>query len=469
MNARRPGSAGGRLGVQPGAPRPRPPADPVRGVAFDALRAVREQDAYANLVLPGLLDARELMPRDAAFATELVYGTLRALGTYDAILTACVDRPLDKLDPLVLDVLRLGAHQLLATRVGAHAAVDESVKLAREKVGHGPAGLVNAVLRKVASRDLASWTAELAPPFEDDPIGHLALVHSHPRWIVDAFRDALDGDLDETAALLAADNERPTVTLVARPGRSDIDELLALGAQPGRWAPTAAVLESGAPSRLAPVRDGRAGVQDEGSQLVALALANADLDGDDARWLDLCAGPGGKAALLGGLAVQRGARLLAAERQPHRAKLVRRAVGDTADVVVADGTAPVWAPGSFDRVLVDVPCSGLGALRRRPEARWRRQPTDLAGLRVLQAALLRSGIEAVRPGGLVAYVTCSPHRFETREVVDEVTATGIAVERIDVRGYLPGVPQLGAGPDVQLWPHRHGTDAMYLSLLRRLS
>jgi 16S rRNA (cytosine967-C5)-methyltransferase len=443
----------------------RVPADPVRVVALDALRTVREKDAYANLVLPGLLAARKLEPRDAAFATELVYGTLRALGTYDAILGDCVDRPLDKLDPMVLDVLRLGTHQLLATRVGDHAAVDESVKLVREKVGHGPTGLVNAVLRKVAVRDLAGWCAVVAPRFDLDPIGNLALTHSHPRWIVEAFRDALDGDLDQTTALLIADNVRPAVTLVARPGRSDVEELVRLGARPGRWAPTAAILDGGAPAMLGPVREGRAGVQDEGSQLVALALAAAPVEGPDASWLDMCAGPGGKAALLAGVATQRGAQLLAVERQSHRARLVGHAVGDTARVAVADGLKPPWVPATFDRVLVDVPCSGLGALRRRPEARWRRTPADVEALRPQQVALLRSALDAVRPGGLVAYVTCSPHRSETRSVVDE--AVGRDVERVDVRPYLPGVDQLGEGPDVQLWPHVHGTDAMYICLLRR--
>jgi 16S rRNA (cytosine967-C5)-methyltransferase len=447
------------------------PADPVRSVAFEALRAVREKDAYANLVLPGLLASRKLEPRDAAFATELVYGTLRGLGTYDAILGDCVDRPLDKLDPAVLDVLRLGTHQLLATRVGSHAAVDESVKLVREKVGHGPTGLVNAVLRKVAVRDFAAWCAAVAPLFDVDPIGHLSLMHSHPRWIVEGFRDALDGDLEETSALLVADNVRPAVTLVARPGRSDVEELVALGARPGRWAPTAAILDSGAPATLAPIRDGRAGVQDEGSQLVALALAAAPIDGTDTRWLDMCAGPGGKAALLAGLANERGARLLAVERQPHRARLVAHAVGDTAAVAVGDSTMPPWAPASFDRVLVDVPCSGLGALRRRPEARWRRTPADVAALRPQQVGLLQAAIDAARPGGLVAYVTCSPHLLETRSVVDEaLRGPGVAdVEHVDARPYLPGVDLLGDGPDVQLWPHRHGTDAMYLSLLRRAS
>ena len=447
----------------------RVPADPARVVALDALRAVREHDAYANLVLPGLLATRRLDTRDAAFVTELVYGTLRAMGSYDAILGDCVDRPLDQLDPLVLDVLRLGTHQLLATRVSTHAAVDESVKLVREKVGHGPTGLVNAVLRKVAARDFGAWCTAVSPLFEVDPIGHLSLMYSHPRWIVEAFRDALDCDLDETRAVLIANNVRPTVTLVARPGRSDVEELLTYGATRGRWAPTAAILDGGAPASLAPVRDGRAGVQDEGSQLVALALAAVPIEGRDTRWLDMCAGPGGKAALLAGLAAGRGGRVVAVERQPHRARLVAHAVGATADVVVADSVAGPWARGSFDRVLVDVPCSGLGALRRRPEARWRRRGTDVEALRVQQAALLDAALEAVRPGGVVGYVTCSPHLHETRTVVDEVVGRRPDIDVVDARPFFPGVDALGVGPDVQLWPHRHGTDAMYLCLLRRRS
>jgi 16S rRNA (cytosine967-C5)-methyltransferase len=426
---------------------------------------VHADEAYANLALPALLAERGLDARDAALATELAYGTLRAQGSYDAILSDCVDRPIERLDPAVLDVLRLGAHQLLAMRIDSYAAVNESVNLARFRIGHGPSGLVNAVLRKVAARDFDSWVDALTSGA--DPIARLALAHSHPRWIVEAFAAALDGDLEETAAALAADNVRPEVALVARPGRSTVEELIALGGRPGRWAPTAVILSGGSPSELAPVRDGRAGVQDEGSQLVALALAAAPVDGADARWLDLCAGPGGKAALLGALAGERGARLTAAERQPHRARLVAGAVRDTADVVVADGTRPAWAPETFDRVLVDVPCSGLGALRRRPEARWRRRPADIAGLRPLQVALLRSALAGVRPGGVVGYATCSPHLAETRAIVDAAMAHGPAATLVDARPYLPGVADLGGGPDVQLWPHRHGTDAMYLALIRR--
>ena len=316
----------------------------------------------------------------------------------------------------------------------------------------------------------ATWrrgSTELAPSYDADPVGHLAVAHSHPRWVVSAVRDALGGSLEETAALLAADNVAPVVSLVARPGRAEVAELIAAGALPGRWSPYAATLPGGEPGAIPAVREGRAGVQDEGSQLVALALAAAPIEGSDQRWLDLCAGPGGKAALLGALARERGGRLVAAELAPHRARLTWRAVGDDADVVVADGRAPAWQAGAFDRVLVDAPCTGLGALRRRPEARWRRTAEDVAPLSALQRALLASALEAVRPGGVVAYVTCSPHLAETRAVVGDALRGTVPVEQLDARVSLPEMPDLGDGPDVQLWPHRHGTDAMYLALLRR--
>jgi 16S rRNA (cytosine967-C5)-methyltransferase len=484
---RTPGRAPSRTAGRPqGKPYRRPQRDPVRVLAFDALRAVGERDAYANLVLPGLLRAAEEKAaatgatfdrRDAALATELVYGTLRRQGTYDAVIAACVDRPLREVDPPVLDVLALGAHQVLGTRIPAHAAVSSTVELARVVLGDGRARFVNAVLRRICAQDLGSWLAQVAPPYDEDPEGHLAIVHSHPRWVVSALWDALGGGRAGIEDLLAADNERPEVTLVARPGRSTADEIadsLPPGAtEPGRWSPYAVrMAEGGDPAAVPAVHEGRAGVQDEGSQLVAAALAAAPLEGRDERWLDGCAGPGGKAALLAALAAARGARLVAAEKQPHRARLVGRALAGNPgpfQVVVADGTRPAWAPGSFDRVLVDVPCTGLGALRRRPEARWRRRAEDVRGFGPLQRALLTEALRAVRVGGVVAYATCSPHREETRRVVDEVLAAGRApaAELIDARPLMPGVPALGEGPDVQLWPHLHGTDAMYLAVLRR--
>ncbi|MFD8394823.1 RsmB/NOP family class I SAM-dependent RNA methyltransferase [Streptomyces sp. NPDC059680] len=461
---------------RPAKPYRRPQKDPVRMLAFEALRAVDERDAYANLVLPPLLrKARgqgDFDARDAALATELVYGTLRRQGTYDAVIAACVDRPLREVDPPVLDVLSLGVHQLLGTRIPTHAAVSSSVELARVVLGDGRAKFVNAVLRKVAQDDLHGWLEKVAPPYDEDPEDHLAVVHSHPRWIVSALWDSLGGGRAGIEDLLEADNDRPEVTLVARPGRATTEELLREDAAvPGRWSPYAVRLaEGGEPGAVQAVHEGRAGVQDEGSQLVALALANAPLEGSDSKWLDGCAGPGGKAALLAALAAGRGATLLASEKQPHRAGLVAKALAGNPgpyQVIAADGTRPPWRPGTFDRVLMDVPCTGLGALRRRPEARWRRRPEDLDNFAPLQRALLRTALDSVRVGGVVGYATCSPHLAETRAVVADVLKQHPEAELFDARPLLPGVPALGDGPDVQLWPHLHGTDAMYLALIRR--
>jgi 16S rRNA (cytosine967-C5)-methyltransferase len=439
-------------------PRPRPARDPVRRTAFDVVQAVDARDAYANLLLPSLLRDRGLTGRDAALATELTYGTLRGRGTYDAILGVCSDRPLTKIDVPLLNVLRLGAHQLLRTRIPAHAAVGTAVDLARSVAGPGQARFANAVLRKVAARDLDAWLAIVAP---DDETGRLAVVHSHPPWIVDALRDA--AGTAEVEALLAADNDRPRVTLAARPGRSTVEEL---GGEPAAYSPYGAYLTEGDPGAVPAVAEGRAAVQDEASQLVAIALARVEIEGPDRTWLDLCAGPGGKAALLAALAGERGARLLACDLQPHRARLVRAGMDRPGAIAVVDGLRPGWRPAAFDRVLVDVPCTGLGALRRRPEARWRRGPEAIAELGPVQRGLLGSALDAVRPGGVAAYVTCSPHPAETRAVVEDVLRDRDDVERLDARPYL-GVPGTGDGPYAQFWPHRHGTDAMFLAILRR--
>ncbi len=449
--------------------------DAPRLAAYEAVEAVHRDDAYANLVLPAILRDRRLRGRDAAFATELAYGTLRLRGTLDAVLAAVAGRDVDRIDPQPRDALRLGAYQLLYTRVPAHAAVSSTVDLVRA-LRPEAAGFANAVLRGVAGKDAQTWLAELAPAFDTDPIGHLALTHSHPEWIVRAFAEALGGDLAETARLLHEDNQRPPVHLCVRPGLADPVEVAdEVGGAPGAFSPYAVYLSGGgSPGDLAPVAEGRAHVQDEGSQLVAAALTAAGLDGSDTRWLDLCAGPGGKAGLLGALAAQRGATLTAVEVAEHRARLVAQAVrGLPVTVLTTDGRAvgrdPDLPAASFDRVLVDAPCTGLGALRRRPESRWRRRPSDLPALTRLQRELLGAALRAVRPGGVVAYVTCSPHVVETHVSVTEAARRcEVPVDFVDARPLLPaGMPGLGDGPTVQLWPHRHGTDAMFLAVLRR--
>ncbi len=499
------------------APGTRRRADPARRTAYDVLRGVAQRDAYANLLLPALLAERGIAGRDAALATELTYGTLRGQGSYDAVIDVCSDRPVGRIDPALREVLRLGVHQLLATRIPAHAAVAASVDLAKDVAGPRPSGFVNAILRRVATRDRDDWLAIVAPIRADDPVGHLAVMHSHPRWIVAAIAAALgentDGGLAETEALLVADNTRPGVTLLAKPGQVTPAELAAAGARPARWSPYGAYLREGNPADIPAVADGSAAVQDEASQLAAVALAGAALTGPDRLWLDLCAGPGGKASLLGGIAAARGARLVAADIQPHRAALARAsmagraaggvprvaaAAGSAGRIIVADGTSPPWRPGAFDRVLADVPCSGLGALRRRPEARWRRTPRDVAGLGALQRALLTAALMSVRPGGVVAYVTCSPHVDETRRVVEDVTAAAagagpaapvLAAAVLDAPAVLAAVPARSASPlgadalrsprspggaagpvpgrYAQFWPHLHGTDAIFVALLRR--
>lgn len=428
--------------------------DPARLAALEVLKAVRVDDAYANLALPAVLAQHGLSGRDAAFATELVSGTIRLQGTYDAIIDACLTKP--RLEAKVRDVLRLGAHQLLSMRVPDHAAISSSVELARARIGTGPVGLVNAVLRKVAAHDLDGWVRRVAPDPGTDPFGYAAVAHSHPRWVVEELADSLASAV-QLEDLLAADNSPPRVVLVARPGLATVEELVAAGGTASTRSPYAVELTAGGdPAAIPAVAQGRAGVQDEGSQLVALALVEAGLEGRDERWLDVCAGPGGKSALLAALAAQRGARLLANERQQHRARLVVRGSRAAADglvgVVTGDGTRPPWRDGTFDRVLVDAPCSGLGALRRRPESRWRRTPADLDALVPLQRALLEHALDAVREGGVVVYATCSPVLAETTEVVDAVVGSRDDTTVLETR---------------QLWPHRDGTDAMFIATLRK--
>ena len=453
------GSEGGR---PPSHATSRSP-DRARRLAFDALRRVSSDGAYANLVLAELLDARRLPARDAAFATELLAGTCRALGTYDLVVAAASGRPTTSLQPAVLDLLRLGCHQLLATRVPVHAAVAATVDLAAATVGRRVTGLVNAVLRRVAEHDLAGWVDRLTAGADERD--RLAVATAHPRWVVDAFADVLPEM--ELAAALHADNAYAGVTLAVRPGLADVGELTGAGAEPGRYSPYAARW-TGNPADLPAVREGRAGVQDEGSQLVAAALAR--VGAPVGPWLDLCAGPGGKTALLAGLAGPEEP-LVAAEVAPHRALLVRQAVRaypSSPAVLVADGTRPAWRPAAYARVLVDAPCTGLGALRRRPESRWRRQPTDVEPLHRLQVALLATAIDSTAAGGVVGYVTCSPHRRETVDVVAETLAGRDDVTVVPADRLLPASVEDGTiGDFVQLWPHRHGTDAMFAAYLRR--
>ena len=450
---------------------------PARRIALEVIMAVRETDAYANLLLPVKLERARLTPPDAALATELTYGTLRQQGYYDAVIELAAGRSTDEIDSPILDVLRLGTHQLLSMRVAQHAAVDEAVSLAKEVGSRSATGFVNGVLRTITRSDPATWHDRvMAKPRNDDE--RLSLAHSHPLWIVRAFRQALaaEGREHELEDLLIADNFAPRVSLVALPGCATISEIR--GTQKAKYSPLATVSDGGDPALWPAVHEGRARVQDEGSQLAALALSRARPITEGERWLDLCAGPGGKAALLAAEAREGGAILVANEIMPARAELVRKALAvfpDPPQVLVQDGTLfGERMPQQFDRILIDAPCTGLGALRRRPEARWRKQPSDVAELAGVQIALLESGLAALKPGGILAYVTCSPHLAETKVIVETVLRRADGVSRVDTVAVLAGVTkralELGESANdghVQLWPHRHGTDAMFICLLAK--
>jgi 16S rRNA (cytosine967-C5)-methyltransferase len=449
---------------------------PARRIALEVIMAVRESDAYANLLLPVKLERAKLSEADAGFATELTYGTLRLSGYYDRVIEIAAGRSTGKIDPAILDVLRLGAHQLLSLRVASHAAVDESVSLAKTVGSNSATGFVNGVLRTITRTDADVWRTRVLDSAKNDD-ERLALEYSHPEWVVRAMRQSLKAEerQDELTALLAADNVAPRVSLVALPGKSTVDEL---DAYPSPFSPVGATLDGGDPAKLEPVRNGRARVQDEGSQVAALALSRARPITPGEKWLDLCAGPGGKAALLAAEALAGGAVLTANEVVPARAELVRNAltVFDPApEVWEIDGTTVADIhPESFDRILLDAPCTGLGALRRRPEARWRKKPKDVAELGDLQVRLLDSAIGALKPGGILAYVTCSPHLGETKVVVQTaVRRAAGSVETINTQEVIAGFSReeldLPAAQHAQLWPHRHGTDAMFIQLLRKVS
>ena len=447
---------------------------PARQIALDILIAVRESDAYANLLLPVRLERARLSEADAGLTTELTYGTLRLHGYYDRVIEIAARRPAADIDPAILDVLRLACHQLLSMRVAQHAAVDEAVTLAGTVGSNSATGFVNGVLRTITRTPAIEWRERvLTSATSDDE--RLSTEYSHPEWVLRAFRQALlaEGRESELEALLAADNVAPRVSVTALPGKASVADL---EAYPSPFSPVGATLDRGDPARLDAVRRGTARVQDEGSQLAALALSRARPIEPGERWLDLCAGPGGKAALLAAEAANGGAILVANELIPARAQLVRNALAvftPMPQVLELDGTRiGAEYPEQFDRILLDAPCTGLGALRRRPEARWRKRPKDVADLAELQFALLRSAADALKPGGILAYVTCSPHLGETRVAIQSaVRKLGDAVTLLNTQDVLATVTRepldLPPAPHVQLWPHRHGTDAMFIQLLQK--
>ena len=440
----------------------KPKADPVRLLVFDILTEVNRRDGYSNLLLPRALDSSAFEQRDKAFATELLYGTLRMQGRHDYVLSQVSDRPWSEVDTGIVDVTRMGLQQIFEMRVPMHAAVSETVELARKVLGESKASFVNALLRKVSAQPLEVWLA----PIEEigDPVSRLAVTYSHPEWIVSAYFDLLR-DYEEVQSLLEANNTPAKPTFVTWPGRSELSEFKEWDATPTSFSPYGFKADV-TPSALEAIRHRRAGVQDEGSQLVASIFAKAA--GDKHSWLDLCAGPGGKAALLAAIASQGDHRFVANEISQVRADLVRQVIG-TNEVWVGDAREIALRGESFDAILADVPCTGMGALRRRPEVRWRRSLSDLRELGVLQREISEAAISILKMGGVFGYATCSPHLAETSIAVADILKKHPELEQIDVQPLMPENLEGGVrDKSMALWTQRHNTDAMFLALFRKI-
>ena len=445
-----------------------------RSVALDLLNKVTFEDSYANLVMPTLLEEAKLNTRDSSLAQELAFSTIRWQLTYDFILNQVSSRPVEEIDASVLNSLRMGCHQLLKMRIPPHAAINETVNLIRATVGEKAVGFANGVLRRVSEKTFDQWI-DIAEDKASSKVEFLSIQYSHPQWIVRALTQALtaDGLADEIEDLLATNNNPAFVNLVALPGLSSVEDFDSAETRANRFSPYGFSIESGNPGDIDEVRTGTVRVQDEGSQIAAIALADFKAVAKGEKWLDMCAGPGGKAALLAALAEQSGAHLSANEVQEHRAKLVSNALKHFPDVEVSvkDGrTIGDLQPETFDRIIVDAPCSGLGALRRRPEARWRKSAEDLKTLTQLQFDLLESAGKALKPGGLLLYVTCSPHVSETVGVIDKAQRT-LGLKVLDLTSSLNSGIMTGTLPSnrktVQLYTNRDNTDCMFMAMLTK--
>ena len=437
-----------------------PKPDASRLLAYDLLTEVNRNEGYSNLLLPQALNSSKLDERDRSLVTELLYGTIRMQGKHDWVLSQISDRPWSEVDPGIVDICRLGVHQIHEMRIPDHAAVAATVEVARKRIGESKASFVNALLRSVTRKSIEDWFEPLLTI--TDPVERLSIQFSHPEWIVSAYFDLLK-NWDEVEQALTVNNEAALPTLVSWPGFSTQEELINLGGAATEFSPYGAHWK-GNPGTLDLIKSRLIGVQDEGSQLVAEVFAKAS---SGSSWLDLCAGPGGKAALLSSIARTRGITFTANEFSAPRAELVKQVVhGDR--VLVSDGREIDLINEKFDAILIDAPCTGLGALRRRPEVRWRRTLQDLRALTQLQRELVDSAIKALNPGGVLGYATCSPHLAETSIQIADIKKKHSDLQQVDVTPYLP--PNLlGGNRDgaMALWTHKHGTDAMYLALFQK--
>jgi 16S rRNA (cytosine967-C5)-methyltransferase len=430
-----------------------------RLVAHQLLSRVQSDDAYINLLLPSFINRSGLPEQDRGLVQEMAYGALRWQLQYDAIIDLLAGGK--ELEDAVRIALRLGLHQLFRMRVPSHAAINETVELVK-KLSPRAAGFANAILRNADRQGLEPLVRQATQGMSN--LKAQSIKFSHPEWVVGALLDALalDGRSD-LESVLNANNETPNVNLAALSVQAK-DQLISAGLSKSSVSPIGFTVEGNPEPFLG--RDVR--VQDDGSQLVALTLL--ELASENGTFLDMCSGPGGKSAVL--LSGLRQGKLDCFEPAAHRAQLVRQAVGHDERAVVIEKIGQEAAKDTYDAVLLDAPCSGLGSLRRKPESRWRKQSSQLRQLEKTQQELLDAGIDSLKFGGVLLYSTCSPVISETNSQVADALARHPEVELVDLKPVLLSIsPELTLNQNrktVQLWTHIHGTDSMFMAAFRKV-
>ena len=439
-----------------------------REIAIKVINDVLINGAYANISLANEINRRHLTDQDRRFITELVYGTIKAGKTLDWLLAQFINRPFDKVAPVIRNILRMGVYQLFfLSKVPPSAACNQAVELAK-KYGHaGTVKFVNGVLRNIA-RNLDNIKY---PDKEKDPAKYIALKYFHPEWLVRRWLKKFG--IESCEKLCAFNNQTPALSVRTNTLKVTREELMALlkeqgvKAEPSLFVPEGIIcMEHPSLSKIKALSQGLFQVQDESSMLVAHVLNPCAGE----CIIDACAAPGGKSTHIAALMGNRG-RVLAFDIHPHKLSLIEDNAARLGIGIIEASEQDATSIGSkysalADKVLVDAPCSGLGVLRRKPDSRWRKSPEQLLELPILQGKILNSAADCVKPGGVLVYSTCTVGSEENDEVVKNFLAQRNDFS-LDVTGrYLP---QPREEQTVQLWPHVDGVDGFYIARMSRKS